>query len=357
MGIDALRTRLSLLLFEHVKRELPNLRQDLDRAITDTASQLVTLGHARATPHDCRSYLTQLSMDCLDVSKAAINGHYEGEYFQYPSNEGFSPDSPASIKRFRAVIQHLNREFADAVRKKGPKYLVTEVFQVTPTLDAFSDIEAPIVLSRERALEWVQRVMERSRGKEPFGNYNPLIIGELFWEQAGKWQALADRHIDRAAQVCKKFFDILLAEKCPKDVQARLSALHLMDTLRSRCDRACQEVKTLVDDNKDFPTTYNRNYTDTIQEQQADRTRTALKGAVKSATSQTRNEGCQSNHMSTNIDQNAVVTQVQAKVGGGMLYHGCEHVLDCLLAMYEVSLILLLLGFSGLPILTFDRTK
>ena len=357
VGIDALRTRLSLLLFEHIKRELPNLRRDLDRATTDTASQLVTLGHARATPPDCRSYLTQLSMDCLDVSKAAINGHYEGEYFQHPSDEDFSLDSPASIKRFRAIIQHLNREFADAVRKKGPKYLVTNVYPVRPTLNAFSDIEAPITWSREQALEWIQHVMERSRGKEPYGNYNPLIIGELFWEQTSKWQALADRHIDRAAQVCKQFFDILLAEKCPKDVQARLSALHLMDVLRSRCDRACQEVKTLMDDNKDFPTTYNRNYTDTIQEQQANRTRTALKDAVKSATSHTRNEGCQSSHMSTNVDQNAVVAQVQSKVDGDMLHRSWEHVLDCLLAMYEVSLTLILLIFSGFPILTLDRIK
>ncbi|MCJ1386917.1 hypothetical protein MMC17_010045 [Xylographa soralifera] len=35
VGIEALRSRLSLLLFEHVKRELPRLREDLDEALAE----------------------------------------------------------------------------------------------------------------------------------------------------------------------------------------------------------------------------------------------------------------------------------------------------------------------------------
>jgi GTPase Era involved in 16S rRNA processing len=93
VGISALRTRLSLLLFEHIKRELPDLRRDLDQATADTASQLKTLGESRATSQDCRTYLTRLSMNCVDISKAAINGHYEGEYFHYSSDEEF-PRTP-----------------------------------------------------------------------------------------------------------------------------------------------------------------------------------------------------------------------------------------------------------------------
>ncbi|KAK4888008.1 hypothetical protein LTR49_028890, partial [Elasticomyces elasticus] len=43
-GIESLRARLSSLLFDHVKRELPNLRQDLDVALAETDAQLGKLG-------------------------------------------------------------------------------------------------------------------------------------------------------------------------------------------------------------------------------------------------------------------------------------------------------------------------
>ena len=113
VGINALHLRLSLLLFEHVKRELPNLHQDLETAIAETTLQLDKLGASRATSQECRTYLTQLSMTCLAISKAAIDGHYEADYFQLTRDDYFSPDSPSSIRRFRAVTQHLNRDFAE----------------------------------------------------------------------------------------------------------------------------------------------------------------------------------------------------------------------------------------------------
>jgi Dynamin central region len=337
VGIDTLRARLSGLLFEHIKRELPNLRRDLDQVTTETVSQLNALGDSRKTAQECRKYLTELSVNCVDLSKAAINGYYDDTYFQYRDNEVFSSDSPASIKRFRAVIQHLNRDFAEAFRLHGPKYLITSNPQVKHTLEGFADIVSPKFLPRDKALEWIAGVMERSRGKEPHGNYNPLIIGELFWEQTEKWQALAERHVDRVVQVCRKFFEILLSEKCSKDVQARLSALQVTDSLTSRRERAYQEVHNLMADNQDFPITYNHYYTDTIQKQQMDRTKETLRKAVIQATSQTLNKGCHSDHMSTQIDLEAVVAYIHPETNRDMLHYSCEGVLDCLNAMYKVS--------------------
>jgi hypothetical protein len=59
VGIDALRDRLSLLLFEHVKKELPKLRGDLESALVETKKQHSVLGTRRSTPADCKAYLTQ----------------------------------------------------------------------------------------------------------------------------------------------------------------------------------------------------------------------------------------------------------------------------------------------------------
>ena len=124
--------------------------------MTDTTSQLGTLGTRRATALDCRNYLTTLSLACLDISRAAIDGHYEGEYFQKVVDDLFSPDSPGSVRRFRAVIQYLNKEWAENVRKRAPKYYITSPAKDVkgPRSDTRPHASnLPIVLSREEALD------------------------------------------------------------------------------------------------------------------------------------------------------------------------------------------------------------
>ena len=59
VGINTLRTRLSVLLFEHIKQELPKLRQDLENALTGMKDQLSLMGSRRSTPKDCKAYLSQ----------------------------------------------------------------------------------------------------------------------------------------------------------------------------------------------------------------------------------------------------------------------------------------------------------
>ena len=49
VGITSLRSRLSQLLFDHVKQEPPKLRKDLEEAFTDTQLLLAAMGNPRAT--------------------------------------------------------------------------------------------------------------------------------------------------------------------------------------------------------------------------------------------------------------------------------------------------------------------
>jgi hypothetical protein len=89
---------------------------------------------------------------------------------------------PLSIRRCRAVIRHLNLDFAEAFRQHGPKYIITSKEQAKHTLANSAEFSPPKFLWRGKALEWIAGGMERSWGKEPCGNYNPFIIGEVFWE-------------------------------------------------------------------------------------------------------------------------------------------------------------------------------
>jgi hypothetical protein len=56
--IESLRARLSELLFEHIKKELPDLRTELDKKLVDTTKELQRLGAQRSTVDEQRQYLT-----------------------------------------------------------------------------------------------------------------------------------------------------------------------------------------------------------------------------------------------------------------------------------------------------------
>jgi hypothetical protein len=76
--------------------------------------------------------------------------------------------------------------------------------------------------------------MERSRGQELQGNFNPLIIGELFWQQISKWEKFAYAHAEIVANTCTAFFKNLIDTAFPADMQARIWGSFIEDALGKR---------------------------------------------------------------------------------------------------------------------------
>ncbi|MCJ1404013.1 hypothetical protein MMC11_007237 [Xylographa trunciseda] len=355
VGIEALRIRLSQLLFEHVKRELPRLREDLDEALAESQSQLGLLGSRRATPDDCRAFMAHLSLEYYETCKAAVNGHYEGEYFNHKINQTFSLSSPNTNRRLRATIQYMNTVFTNALRTNGHKYHIMgkgiPINEATSSIGVLSDeetegglpiseLESPKKLSSSQALKWVEQVLVKTRGRELPGNFNPLVVGELFWEQSTNWQQIAVDHVDDIAHVCTQFLKTLLLAKAPKDIFNRLWASHIQDTLKKRSDAAARELAMLVDDIKNYPINYNHYYTDTIKKQRQDRQKDALAKSIKEATTQNPATFSQMTKVATStmtIDPDQVIKRYTQHIDPDMERHSCEEALDCMMAIYKVS--------------------
>ena len=203
VGIDALRVRLSKLLFNHCKRELPTLRNDLESGLVKVTTELSVMGCSRATVKECRNFLTRLSMDCYDICRAALDGHYERDFFLWRDSQRFHKDSPQAVRRPCAMVQFLNGHFNRIVRERGHKYLLrfaddraTIPPEAAPDDEAPAEVandrgeivsapepQRPIKKNRRESLDWVRQALVRGRGREMSGDPNPLLIGELFWEQ------------------------------------------------------------------------------------------------------------------------------------------------------------------------------
>lgn len=347
VGIASLRSRLSQLLFDHVKQELPTLRKELDEAFTETQSLLAAMGKPRATAQECKTFLTQLSLDFYEVSKAAVNGHYEGEYFVHDANHSYSLRSPTTIRRLRAVVQYKNSEFSNLLRSRGYKYHIgkqdeAEAHNEITNTDAAPTVSLteplpPLHWSLSTALEWVRGVLVRTRGKELPGNFNPLLVGELFWEQSSKWQQMAEHHIEDVADVCNRFLDALLREKCPKDVYTRLWSSKIEDALKLRLDGSAKELEKIMEDIKSYPITYNHYYTDTIKKRRREREEKSLTNCIENATQHVALPGCHSTHTSAQVDAGKAAQEYSTKIDPDMENHSCEEALDCLYSIYKVS--------------------
>jgi GTPase SAR1 family protein len=358
IGIDSLRARLSLLLFEHVKQELPKLRQDLEDALMESQKSLELMGQARSTPSDCKAYLAQLSLDHYEICKSGVNGHYEGDYFRNMGDSQFSLSSPGILSRLRAVVQFLNSEFSRKISQTGHKYQIStdddddDDDDDRPSLSSNSQVKAdnslkskgsidikkysPQLLDREEGLQWVRRVLVRTRGKELMGNFNPLLIGELFWEQSSNWQHFATSHIDHVAGICEKFLDNLLAAKAPQDVKSRIWMTRMEPVLKARRQSACNELEKLIEDVKGFPINYNHYYTDTISMRrrkiQRKRQEAVLAECLQKNTSHTA--GVPSR---TSVNIEGVIGSFSKRNDPDMDNFSCEEALECLFAIYKVS--------------------
>lgn len=300
----------------------------------------------------------QLSLQFYDLTKAGVNGHYESDYFgtvDKRSNFG----STLHERRLRAAVQLLNVKFAKKMSEIGHKYkfegLVgleedgSDGYADTPASGVNSDQDevepeldwafpVPEVLSRSKALSWVRTVLIRTRGRELPGNFNPLLIGELFWEQSKNWQELAEDHLQDVSKLCSNFVIDLLRDICPLDVSSRVQASVVEESLKRRVEAGEAELNKLLQDRKRYPMTYNHYYTLTIQKMRREKYRDkcdCLKDAASTSIMYDINRHCA---QVPKASHDKVVRDFNEKLELDMDGHSCCDALDDLRAFYKVAL-------------------
>ncbi|CAG8980945.1 hypothetical protein HYALB_00003804 [Hymenoscyphus albidus] len=348
-GIDSLRNRLSKLLFQHVKNELPKLKQELEDKLGNAVEEHEKLGTPRSSSADCKAYLSNLSLEVRDTCKAAIDGHYEGDYFR-DTDPDFNLSSASTIRRTRAAIQSSNIKFADTLRTRGHKYqigmpqIAGDLSEDSNDGGSFGDSKVggkkksiqPLMM-KEQALDWVRKAIIRNRGKELVGNFNPLTIGELFWELSENWQNLATAHVNDRADLCTRFLHNLIRDKCPKDVESRVWEFRMEGELRVRRQAALEELGKLMEDHRNCPINYNHYYTDNIVKRRQDRQRKELAKHVKEATTTATKTNGKNETTTHKVNIEQVVANYSKAVNPNMDTFSCEEALDCLFAIYKVS--------------------
>ncbi|KAI6801939.1 hypothetical protein KC332_g15779 [Hortaea werneckii] len=264
LGIVALRTRLSQLLYKHLKTELPALQKELNDKHRDVCRELEQLGEKRSTPQEQRRFLMGISTTYQDIVKAAVNGQYEHEFFGDLDPDADIGDK-SSMRRLRAVAQHFNLQFASAIRQYGHKLAIIE-----------PDSK---VAAEEPQLE---------AGYEHFADFQEHIepseaVNRLFWEQSSNWQAIAAYHIENVASICWNLVETAVDHAVSKDIADRIKAVKVENALASRLEAAKAELGRIIADMKHHPITYDPAYTAIVQRTRQEKHNAKFKKLVHDA--------------------------------------------------------------------------
>jgi len=343
-GIETLRSRLAALLQNHLKTELPHLKTELMDKLANTSRELNQLGVKRSTPQEQRVFLTVIGTRINELLKAGVGGQYDGPFFG-PVDMKAAVDSVENIRRFRAVVQHLNLTFSDRMHRVGHKYRIPsrkgqdETDKETKDLpvDAAADISAPINWTRDEAINWVHGTLVRSRGLELPGSFNPLIVSSLFKEQSTPWSELAHSHVDSVADKCKIFVDIVLTETAPSDIKTRLVDYCVDKALNDALAAAKQELEKIVADKERNLMTYNHYFTSKIQGQRKSKFAQILSGVAKSAQVSWAKDGDETK-IETYIDPAKLDADMHSGIEQNMDKFSAEDALDTQIAYYADEL-------------------
>jgi hypothetical protein len=321
------------------------------RKLQATLDEVEKLGAKRNTSQEQRLVLMKISMRINDILKSATKGYYDSPFFG-SVNMDAAVDSTENIRRFRTVIQHLNIGFANDMRLRGHKFAfgsgpgdeeretdeetkAQEELEELGEDEKLSFLPTPKKLERKEAVEWVKKTLERSRGYELPGTFQPMLISQLFWEQSAPWEQIASEHIKKVAQACKEFVGTVLEDTAPAEFKERLTALNVDAALSRSLADAKDELRKILRDKARHPSTYNHYFTTTIQKMRQRKHQSMAKTA--SMASETSIQDRSGNYR-THIDRDTLLAQMEKKIEPDMDVFSSQEALDTQRAYYKDEL-------------------
>lgn len=337
VGIGSLNFRLSKILLDQIKRYLPRLMKDIQWSIEECKMKLAKLGDARSTAEEQRQFLLKLSQSFQALCRAAIDGSYDDKFFGDPSSD------EEYCKRLRAVVQNLNLDFSQRMRKKGHHRRIDDV----PTEDSAAPRHArattshvdfqPIPMSRADAIEWVRKLLVRSRGRELPGSFNPLLVSELFRDQSGPWEQIAREHIQKVWMASKDFLERLLDVLTDEDTFGALLTHWIGPNLTARFKEANEWLDRLLNDRKRHAITYNHYYTEVLHRIREERQVNELEAKIRDFISPSSSISVPVYEKTLDVSRLARSLATQSE--SDMDNFACSELLDSVRAFYRVSTI------------------
>jgi GTPase SAR1 family protein len=324
LGLDALKPRLSTVLRDQIISELPSLIQDVEVGIDECLNRLAKLGEARGSLNEQRRYLMHIGQAFSSLVKAAVGGIYGHEFFgSTKTKEGYS-------KRLRAVIQALLIDFSDDMRRNGHDRQIID--------DGVEYEESgPTKIARADYVSEVRTLMRRSRGCELPGTFNPLIVGDLFFQQSRPWKGIIGDYCHKILEATGLCIDLSLVHLTDDRTRAGLHREIIDPALEGFSKALEQKVLELMKPHQTgHPITYDHSFTETVQKARKEHSERELGRRL--------NEFFKPKHGTSpiyppqqSINRTELLNALTKNTEQNMELYACSEAADCMEAYYKVS--------------------
>lgn len=324
LGIVTLRDRLSKVLVQQIASELPNLIDEIANLSTQCQTQLGKLGQPRDTAHEQRKYLIEMSQSFQSLILAATQGTYNDPYF------GDAMSVVGYQKRVRAVIQNLNREFAETMVSDGRRYTIV----ATKTKETK---ERRDLLTRDEYINKIVPIIQRSRGRELPGMFNPMIVSELFKELSSPWAEIAEQHIRKTCKAIRLSLWHLVTHIADSTTMSGIFTGLFDSKLTSLLQDSQRKLSELLQPHQSgHPITYNHYFTETLQQIRTERQMKRMSSLLMNFFGVDSIETEIRKHHSISLE--SLVEQLMDQPEPDMDRVAASEALDCLHAYYKVNI-------------------
>lgn len=275
-GVSRLRDRLSKMLFNQIREQLPGLMADISKESADCRAKLEELGQSRLTLEEQREYLLEISEGFEKLCTDAISGPYNDPFF----GDGVSAEGYEA--RLRAVVRNKQIEFADIIRTDGQQWKILDSSsEDNPSSKDNSSSKDNRYRTRAQAIDKILILVEHSRCKELPGLPNPMLVAEVFREYSKPWEELARKHINEVWQATRVLLERVvehLTEPDLGDLLFRFLLDPLMDEFLRNAQTKLAELNAVRDK---APVTTNHYFRDTVAKMRRDRDIAMMKPKLK----------------------------------------------------------------------------
>jgi len=322
-GIHTLVPRLSAVLKDHILSQLPSFIEDTKSSFRDTTLSLQRVGQPRQTTSEQRQYLLYSSGRFSTLVNDSLNGVYLDPFF------GDALDDDDYKKRLRAVVQHRLSDFSEAMEDRGEQMKI---------IDEVADFDHKgRCIYRTDFVEEVRRRMRRSRGLELPGNFNPLLVGELFYQQARPWEIIVRQYTDYLVKDVRSATMLTLQEVLDEpSVEGVLK--HVVNHQLSELEESlrAKTAELLEPQQAGHPITYNHQFVENIQKVRDQHLRDSVTMKLKVFFGEHYPRDLYS---SSRIPfcMNDLIDSVSSRKEIDMERFACSEAIDCMQAYYQVS--------------------
>ena len=255
-GIDSLRHRLRTLLYQHTKKQLPQVRTDIAAKLERYSKDLRSLEARLQKPDQLWADYHRECQQLAVLVRIGVDGKYNDAFFADWDGE--------STRHLRSRIEEANDAFFEEMTTNG------HGLRVPGAENALSD-------DTESYVQEVENMLNKTRGEELPGHYDPQRLDLLFRKHSVRWHGIAQAHVDRAYGHCQAFVaqmvNVYFQDRLPglPKLICRKMVEHIERSLEEKRDLAKKELDALESDRNRSVKTRNKAFRQRSESKKAEK--------------------------------------------------------------------------------------